>query len=124
MIHSLIGKKYRLGADGSDGEIDCIHLVYSVLNEMQIAAPAFKEEWYSASTREILRDLNSWGQRVDFPAYDGDVVLEKNNISWSFGVTWQRGVLHINRLTERVAWVPLCNLIAVRCYRMKGKLLK
>ncbi len=119
MIYSLIGKKYQLGANGSGSEIDCIHLVYVVLEELNIPTPEFKQEWYSASTREIVRDLRKWGRRVDIPFYDGDVVLQKQE-HWSFGVVWQKGVLYINRLSERVAWMPLTATIAAHCYRMKS----
>lgn len=119
MIHLLIGKKYRLGADGSGEEIDCIHLVYVVLRELNIATPTFKEEWYLASTKEVIRDLREWGRPVKFPLYDGDVVLQKQG-HWSFGVVWQKGVLHINRLSEKVAWAPLTNITVPHCYRMKS----
>jgi cell wall-associated NlpC family hydrolase len=46
----LVGLRYRLGADGSDGEIDCIHLVYTVLERLDIARPEFNDDWYSASS--------------------------------------------------------------------------
>jgi hypothetical protein len=123
VIHSLIGKKYKLGADGSNNEIDCIHLVYAVLKELNIPAPKFKQEWYKASTKEIMRDLKKWGHPVKIPLYDGDVVLQKQE-HWSFGVVWQKGVLYINRLSEQVAWMPLANITAPHCYRMKNSLLQ
>jgi len=119
MIHLLIGKKYKLGADGSGEEIDCIHLVYAVLKELDIPTPKFKEEWYSASTRDIIRDLRKWGRPIKIPLYDGDVVLQKQE-HWSFGVVWQKGVLCINRLSKQVVWTPLINIIAPHCYRMKS----
>ena len=56
----LVGLRYRLGADGSDGEIDCIHLVYTVLERLDIARPEFNEDWYSASSYKVLRDLLRW----------------------------------------------------------------
>ena len=57
----LIGLPYRLGADGSDGHIDCIHLCYVALERMGIDAPAFKQSWYEASKWEVCRDLMRWG---------------------------------------------------------------
>jgi len=64
----LIGLHFRLGADGTNGEIDCIHLVYTVLDRCQIPAPPFNSAWYEASWRMIARDLLSWGKRVAEPA--------------------------------------------------------
>ena len=45
----LIGRPYRLGADGTgaDGAIDCIHLVYVVLERLNIPTPDFKDDWYN-----------------------------------------------------------------------------
>ena len=45
----LVGRPYRLGADGSGKEIDCIHLCYVALERMGIKAPAFKQSWYTDS---------------------------------------------------------------------------
>ncbi len=42
----LVGMRYKLGADGSNGEIDCIHLVYTVLERLGIPTPAFNDGWY------------------------------------------------------------------------------
>jgi hypothetical protein len=116
----LIGLRYRLGADGSNGEIDCINLVYRALERMQIPTPTFKPEWYAMPTRAVLRDLLAWGHRVDAPAYDGDVMLIPQD-RWAFAVTWQQGILHINRSSERVAWCPLASLTGGHCFRMKGR---
>ncbi|NBT50465.1 MAG: hypothetical protein EBT12_02720, partial [Marivivens sp.] len=71
----LVGMRYRLGADGTNGEIDCIHLVYTVLERLDIVRPEFNEDWYNASSYKVLRDLLRWGVRVDRPEYDGDVLL-------------------------------------------------
>lgn len=115
----LIGLRYRLGADGSNGEIDCIHLVYRALERMGIPTPPFRAEWYAMPTRAVLRDLLAWGYRVPQPAYDGDVVLCPQD-RWAFAVTWDQGLLHINRGNEQVAWSPLASLTGGHCFRMKG----
>lgn len=115
----LIGLRYRLGADGSNGEIDCIHLVYRALEAMAIQTPPFNPQWYAMPTRVVLRELLKWGRRVPSPAYDGDVVLVPQD-SWAFAVTWDQGLLHINRGSERVAWCPLASLTGAHCFRMKG----
>ena len=115
----LIGLRYRLGADGSDGEIDCIHLVYRALERMKIPTPAFNPQWYQLPTRAVLRDLLTWCYRVPRPAYDGDVLLIQQD-RWAFAVTWDTGLLHINHGSARVAWCPLASLTAAHCFRMKG----
>ena len=45
----------------------------------------------------------SWGFRVKTAEYDGDILLLPQQ-SWAFAVTWQNGVLYINRQSEKVAW--------------------
>jgi cell wall-associated NlpC family hydrolase len=101
----LIGRPYRLGADGTgeDGAIDCIHLVYAVLAELDIPTPAFNPAWYSASRRRVARDLLHWGRRLAEPRYDGDVLLLPQD-QMAFAVAWSQGILYINRFTQRVAW--------------------
>ena len=101
----LIGKPYRWGADGrgSDGAIDCIHLVYAVLSELDIPTPAFNPAWYSASHRSVARDLLHWGRRISEPRYDGDVLLLLQD-RMAFAVAWSQGILYINRFTQKVAW--------------------
>lgn len=115
----LVGLRYRLGADGSDGEIDCIHLVYEVLRRLGISTPAFRPGWYEATPRAIARDLLRWGKRVVAPAYDGDVLLLQQQ-QIAFGVTWQTGILYINRHLERVAWCPASAITASHCFRSRG----
>lgn len=119
MIHTLIGKSYELGADGSKDKIDCIHLVYTVLNYLNIPTISFKQDWYGASNREIIKDLRQWGYRVPFPLYDGDVTLNKNP-NWAFGVVWEGGILYINHLSQKVAWISLANDIRAHCYRSRS----
>ena len=115
----LVGLRYRLGADGSDGEIDCIHLVYTVLERLNIPRPEFNEDWYNASSYKVLRDLLRWGVRVDCPEYDGDVLLMTQG-NWAFAVVWLSGVLYINTELEKVSWCSLRQLSAYRCFRMKS----
>jgi hypothetical protein len=115
----LVGLRYRLGADGSDGEIDCIHLVYTVLERLDIARPEFNDDWYSASSYKVLRDLLRWGVRVDRPEYDGDVLLMTQG-TWAFAVVWLSGVLYINTELQKVSWCSLRQLSAYRCFRMKS----
>lgn len=118
----LIGLRYRLGADGTGGEIDCINLVYEVLRRCQIETPEFKPEWYVSGWRAIARDLLRWGRRIQEAAYDGDVLLLKQD-DRAFAVTWQRGILYINRHTERVSWCPLPARTDHLCFRTRGRLL-
>ena len=61
----LIGMPYRLGADGSDGHIDCIHLCYEVWERVGVKGPPFKQSWYEANKWEVCRDLLQWGLRVE-----------------------------------------------------------
>ncbi len=115
----LIGLRYRLGADGTNNEIDCIHLVYVVLDRLQITAPTFNPNWYTASKTAIARDLLRWGVRVERPQYDGDVLLMSQG-PWAFAVVWLNGVLYINTQLEKVSWCSLQQLRNYRCFRTKG----
>ena len=114
----LIGLHYRLGADGSDGSIDCIHLVYVVLGRLGITTPKFRQDWYDASWRTVARDLLAWGGRVSYPQYDGDVLLFEQDRQ-AFGVTWQTGILYINRDLQKVAWCPTSKLTKYHCFRSR-----
>jgi len=115
----LVGMHYRLGADGSNNEIDCIHLVYAVLGRLQIPTPSFNPDWYTASKTSIARDLLRWGDRVKTAEYDGDVLLMTQG-PWAFAVVWLNGVLYINTELEKVSWCSLQQLKSYRCFRMKG----
>ena len=115
----LIGRPYLYGADGSGPEIDCIHLVYTVLNRLDIATPPFKADWYTASKRQIVRDLLTWGRRIERPEYDGDILLLSED-NWAFAVTWQTGILYINRHLNKVAWAPASSFTAPNCFRTKS----
>lgn len=115
----LIGRPYHLGADGTDTQIDCIHLVYTVLERLGIPTPAFDPTWYDSDLKTILKAIKNWGSRVAQPEYDGDVVLLRQK-GWGFAVVWQKGILYINGELQRVAWSPLCGLQYYRCFRMKS----
>ena len=117
----LIGRPYRLGADGTgaDGAIDCIHLVYVVLERMNISTPEFKDDWYNQSVRQYGRDLLKWGSRIDQPGYDGDVLLLDQGDP-VFAVVWSRGCLYINRHLKAVAWCPIGTLSSRYYFRMRN----
>lgn len=113
----FLGMRYRYGGDGSDGYIDCIHLVYGCLQVLKVPTPKFKQSWYGASAREVLKDINSWGIRIDRPRYDGDIiVLPDPETSWSFGVTWRTGLLTVHP-SQRVIWTPSTLVPISRAYR-------
>lgn len=111
--------RYRLGADGTNGEIDCIHLVYAALGYLGIATPTFNPAWYDANRVRIARDLLAWGRRVPQPLYDGDVLLLKEERP-VFGVTWQTGILYCNRHLGKVAWTSAAAFTAYHCFRLKS----
>ena len=115
----LIGRPYRLGADGTRREIDCIHLVYKVLHRLAIPTPAFDPSWYDGNRRQIVRELRAWGNRVERPQYDGDVLLIPQQ-GWAFAVTWQKGILYINRHLNQVAWCPIAAIKPCHCFRSKN----
>jgi cell wall-associated NlpC family hydrolase len=120
----LIGRPYRLGANGTDddGAIDCIHLVYAVLADLDIPTPAFNPAWYTASYRSVARDLLTWGRRISEPSYDGDVLLLRQD-QMAFAVAWSQGILYINNRLQRVAWsLPEIagNCYAFRCSRLNA----
>jgi hypothetical protein len=120
-VIDLIGRPYRLGADGTDadGAIDCIHLVYNVLDRLGIATPDFKASWYDNNWRAISRDLLCWGRRIKMAEYDGDVlVLPQANAT--FAVTWSNGCLYVNQHLMAVAWCPIGKLSCSHCFRTKS----
>jgi hypothetical protein len=117
----LIGRPYRLGADGTDpdGALDCIHLVYEVLSRLGIRTPPFNAAWYDASGRRIARDLLRWGQPINRLAYDGDIAVMLQSPT-AFSVTWQAGIFHINQHLSQVAWCPIDTLQACHCFRSRS----
>lgn len=108
---------YRLGGDGSDGTIDCIHLSYAVLSELGITAPVFNPDWYHESKWTIARDIHRWGYRIDRPTMDGDILLLAEERA--FAATWETGILFINKISNRVAWAPLNVFPNCLCFRAK-----
>jgi len=117
----LIGRPYRLGADGTeeDGAIDCIHLVYIALDRLGIETPQFKEVWYGQTVRQFGRDLLRWGDRVDRPQYDGDVLLLSEG-SPVFAVFWNKGCLYISLHLNAVTWSPIGRESFSHCFRTKS----
>jgi hypothetical protein len=117
----LLGRPYRLGADGGgdDGAIDCIHLVYEVRTRLQLPCPPFQQNWYSAPMRSVLRDMLRWGERIEKPLYDGDVALVPSE-RWIFAVTWDRGLLLVSAITEKVRWCPYRSVPSCHYFRHKS----
>lgn len=118
-IFDLVGMPYRLGGDGSDGTIDCIHLVVTVLDHLRIEHPEITAAMYEGTDRQIARWLLSWGKRVAEPSYDGDVVLFSGQQK-AFGVVWNGGILNIGNPHQVVQWTPVWNYAASPCFRTKG----
>jgi hypothetical protein len=120
----LIGRPYRLGADGTDddGAIDCIHMVYFALDDMGIPTPEFDLHWYKASKYEIAKSLLRWGRRIPKASYNGDVLLLRQDRP-IFAVAWSQGALYVNPTTEKVAWCRIEALLtyhAFRCCHLSG----
>jgi hypothetical protein len=106
----LIGRPYTYGG------FDCIHLVYEVLERMEIPTPPFDDHWYEGNRIQISRALLTWGKRIDRPTYDGDVVLLSDE-QLAFAVVWQAGILYINQRVEAVAWCPIRRASAAHAFR-------
>ena len=119
MCESLIGLRYRFGATGENGEIDCIHLVIKALNLMGFSPPPCARRWYKMTEAEIIGELQRYTDQIDRPVYNGDIAAWHDTRP-AFGVTWETGLLYINRQTERVDWKPLGMFTIHRCFRMKG----
>ena len=98
----LIGTPYIYG------ESDCIHIVLESLERMGIDAPPMNRDWYDMPVKQWARDLLKWGERIDEPRYDGDVLV------WAdppgFAVVWNQGYLHINKDLQKVHWFPLSHI--------------
>ena len=115
----LIGRPYRYGADGTDpdGALDCIHLVFTVLDRLGLPYPQCRAEWYDG--RYIARDLLRWCCRVDVATYDGDVLLLPQDTT-AFAVYWENGCLYINQHSKAVAWCPIAMVGTYRCFRLRS----
>lgn len=119
MCDHLIGLNYKRGADGTNGEIDCISLVFRALEALDFVPPPFKVEWYGMGPRGVLRELDAYAARVGQATYDGDIALLAG--SWpAFGVTWQNGILYINHQLQRSDWKPVPSLSIRRSYRLNA----
>ena len=116
MCEHLIGKRYEYGTNGET--VDCIALVIQALDSMDIGNPGLKTDWYEMSLATICRELKHYTERINEPAYDGDIVLLSGR-PVAFGVVWQGGILYINRLAMAVDWKPIKALVIRRSYRMK-----
>ena len=104
----LIGIPYKLGSDGGDGHIDCIHPCYTVWERLGIDSPPFDKQWYELTTRSIGREILRLTSRVSGPRYDGDIVLIPQE-QWAFGVVWNQGILYISHYSDAVMWsTPPC----------------
>ncbi len=114
---------YRLGGTGSDNTIDCINLVYRVLECLEIETPEFDFNWYNASGFKIMRDFRRWGVPVAEPSYNGDTVLLTND-RIAFGVVWDRGLLTVSEATKAVIWHPLSvhSKSLLYCFRSRNSL--
>ena len=112
MCSDLIGRKYCYGDN------DCIHLVIDALDRLGIKNPGIKSAWYGMTSREILRELNVYCDRLEHPSYDGDITLLGVR-PMAFGVIWQSGVLYINESLQAVDWKPAQALTIRRSYRTK-----
>ena len=101
----LLGMRYRWGGDGSNGEIDCIHMTRYALTAMGVPCPAHDPGWYEMSARAQIRHMRRWGVKVKHPTYDGDVIW-LNASGPAFAELWDSGILHISLYSLRVAWLP------------------
>jgi len=108
--------RFVMGADGTDREIDCIHMCLYALDAMGISRPELNPVWYKTSALTHLRALRKWGERVERPIYDGDI-LWCGGLGPTFAVVWDQGILHINHHSKTVKWCPLDRLTNYRTYR-------
>ena len=121
-LFSLVGTPYELGADGSKGKIDCIHLVYAVWDQLGIEPPVFDDHWYEASFVYIAKAILRWGARIQAPYQDGDLLLLPNK-DHAFAVVWQSGILYINRDLGAVSWCPLTAIPQCPVFRCRSSLM-
>ena len=98
-LDKLIGTPYVLG------ETDCIWMTLTVLKSLGIDAPPLNPDWYQMPPIRWARDLLAWGNRIDEPVYDGDVLVAPYPAG--FCVVWRGGLFHICRERNAVSWSPL-----------------
>jgi hypothetical protein len=106
---------FRLGGDGSDGTIDCIHTVKAGLKDLGIPMPAIKTTWYEAGANIHRQALLQWGERVE-DTKDGDIVWVRSEQP-TFGFIWRQGCICVIPPLEQVTWVNLKSLPSFRTYR-------
>lgn len=90
------------------------------MTAMGLDPPSDQPDWYSLEIKGILREVRRYGDPIEAPLYDGDVVLLASNPA-ALGVTWQNGILYLNRLTGTADWKPVSALTILRSYRMKSR---
>lgn len=106
-LHDLLGVPYEYG------KTDCIYLTLKALERMGIDAPPLNRDWYEMSYRSWAKDLIRWGERVNEPSYDGDVIVCPEPAG--FCVVWNQGILQTNRSLGRATWLPL-KCFDFRCF--------
>ena len=114
-ISKLIGVPFVYGQDGLDG-IDCIHLVYRVLQHYKVPTPDFDPTWYESSYRVHIRSLRNWGKRVRGNLYNGDVIWITGDTP-TFAVVWQQGILYISEARKAVHWLPISEFKDIKAFR-------
>ena len=115
----LIGLPYKLGADPfKHGASDCVNLCRAVLCFQGINAPSPTRDWYRrlrrGDTSVFVEQLNSWGSPVMY-ASPGTIALSQVGTSSGLAAYYDRGWLHCNAQTLRVAWSPAVNIAALYC---------
>lgn len=69
-------------------------------------------------TRQVLRDLLQWGERIKQPLYDGDVALIHGS-EWMFGVAWSKGLLIVSDASKTVRWAAIARVPHCRYFRQR-----
>ena len=108
-LSELLGMQFVMGADGTNREIDCIHMCLYALDQFNIPRPELDPQWYQTGAMTHLRAMRKWGKRIEKPIYDGDI-LWCGGLGPTFAIVWDQGILHINQLSKSVNWCPLGNL--------------
>ena len=117
----LIGRPYRLGADGTDpdGALDCIHLVFAVHERLGYWHVKRNPAWYVNNRIQMARDMLAMWRRIEVPGYDGDVLMTAQP-EVAFSVFWDQGCLYVNRYLKAVAWCPVGRLRYSHCFRSRS----
>ena len=115
-LSELLGMKFVMGADGTDRKIDCIHMCLYALDQFNIPRPDLNPDWYQTGAMTHLRAMRKWGERINQPDYNGDI-LWCGGSGPTFAVVWDQGILHINHLSETVHWCPVDRISNYRAFR-------